>query len=201
MQYVHENTFIPVPRFRRVVKSEQYNFILIEHIRGEQLTQRWRFLSFWQKLRVMFTLRRYFRELRALECKSGIPGPPGDQPLPCRGLQLNFDDAVFADTNALRAALVEAHGSSTQSLVPSQRLVFTHNKLCTQNVLVSCEGRVWIMDWTWAGWLPPSFEQISMWDLAPVHHDFFLWRCMIPFVLGPAFEDRYIWEEATDKTE
>ena len=65
LNVVFFNTTIPVPRVRRVVKGQYANIIVMDYIPGRQLSEVWPSLSFFARLRIAITLRRYIRQLRS----------------------------------------------------------------------------------------------------------------------------------------
>ena len=44
----------------------------------------------------------------------------------------------------------------------SAPLVFTHQDLNPRNIIVGEDGRLWLIDWAWAGYYPPWFEYVTM---------------------------------------
>lgn len=76
LQLVAQQTSIPVPQVRRLVKSKYSTYIAMEHISGQQLSVIWPTLSWFGRLRIAFTMHSYIRQLRTIRhSRSTIPGP------------------------------------------------------------------------------------------------------------------------------
>jgi len=209
-------TTIPVPRVRRVVKDQWDFLIVMDYIPGPTLSHVWPTLSTWRKLRVAFTLRRYVRQLRRL--KASATTPPG--PLSAQGPricespifgQVRSDRGPFATYSELSTFFNERHQVAMDFLkLPrddpsrndlfdnSEPLVLTHQDLNLRNIIVGEDGRLWIVDWAWAGYYPPWFEYVAMWrqneyERVSGTNDKF-WKALIPFICGPYFEqERWLW--------
>ncbi|EDR10784.1 uncharacterized protein LACBIDRAFT_293285 [Laccaria bicolor S238N-H82] len=173
-------TTIPVPRIRRVVKR-QWDFLMImDYIPGPTLAHVWPTLSTWQKIHVAFTLRRYVRQLRCL--KASATTPPG--PLSAQGTRI-CESPIFGQVQshrgpfasyselsaffnkrqqmAMNAEKLPRDDPSRDDLFDnSEPLVLTHQDLNLRNIIVGEDGRLWIIDWAWAGYYPPWFEYVAM---------------------------------------
>lgn len=68
-------TNIPVPRVRRVIKSNCFHVIVMDYIKGRALAEVWTSYSLWQKIYTALTLRRYVRQLHRI--KASHKTPPG----------------------------------------------------------------------------------------------------------------------------
>jgi len=200
-------TTIPVPRVCRVVKDE-WDFLIVmpvDYIPGPTLAHVWSTLSTWRKIRVALTLRRYVRQLRRL--KASATTPPG--PLSAQGAricespifgQVRSDRGPFATYSELSTLFNERHQVAMDCLkLPrddpsrndlfdnSEPLVLTHQDLNLRNVIVGEDGRLWIVDWAWAGYYPPWFEYVAMWRqneyerVSGTNDEF--WKALIPFIV------------------
>jgi thiamine kinase-like enzyme len=104
------------------------------------------------------------------------------------------NEQPYKDIKALGNAVQNDLGKEeVGQLFKSPNLVFTHNDLNMRNILLAPDRTVWIIDWAWAGFYPPWFEQVSMITQAPRKERFWLWRLMVPFILGPTSEESRIW--------
>ena len=209
-------TTIPVPRVRRVVKRRRDFLIVMDYIPGPTLAHVWPNLSTWRKLRVAFTLRRYVRQLRRLKAPATMP--PG--PLSAQGArrcespifgQVQSDRGPFATYSELSTFFNERHQMAMNCMkLPrddpsrddlfdnSEPLVLTHQDLNLRNVIVGEDGRLWIVDWAWAGYYPPWFEYVAMWRqneeerISGTNDEF--WKALIPFICGPYFrQEKWLW--------
>ena len=208
-------TTIPVPRVRRVVKRQWDFWIVMDYIPGPILAHVWPTLSTWRKIRVAFTLRRYVRQLRRL--KASDMTPPG--PLSAQGAricespifgQVQSHRGPFASYSELSSFFNELHQmamdaknlprddpSRNDLFDNSEPLVLTHQDLNLRNVIVGEDGRLWIVDWGWAGYYPPWFEYVAMRrqnedEMISGTNDEF-WKALVPFICGPYFsQERWL---------
>ena len=178
-----EQTTIPVPRVRRIVRDEYDKYIIMDYIPGKQLCKVWPAMETWEKLRVVFTLRNYVRQLQAIRHpRSSVPDPMATDgarvcTLPLFGPIAEFRgpfpsypelSAFFNERH--RLALIHAHHLDPKTAQEtccsdpfddSQPLVLTHNDINMRNILVGDDGRLWLIDWAWAGFWPPWFEYLA----------------------------------------
>ncbi|KAG6871239.1 hypothetical protein C0995_006961, partial [Termitomyces sp. Mi166 len=173
-------TTILVPRVCRVVKHQDYFWIVMDYIPGSTLAQVWPTLSTWQKIIIAFTLRGYIHQLRRLKASATMP--PG--PLSRQGPQI-CESPIFGDVRPYRGPFAsytelskffndryamaadidnmpEDHPSRSEAFDNSQPLILTHRDLNLRNLILSKEGRLWIIDWAWAGYYPPYLEYATM---------------------------------------
>ena len=259
LNVVFFNTTIPVPRVRRVVKSQYANIIVMDYIPGRQLSEVWPSLSFFARLRIAITLRRYIRQLRSIRHpRSSIPGPLcTKEPRMCespifgqvrsnRGpfasyqeLSAFFNDRLRRALESIRHARSAVPGplctkepstyespifgqvrsnsgafayyrelsaffkdrfcralelpSDIGNFDDSAPLVLTHQDLNMRNFIVGDDGRLWVVDWAWAGFYPRWFEFVAMRRQAENEETLTgrkeaLWDAMIPFICDPYFK-------------
>ncbi|KAG5353321.1 hypothetical protein C0989_008306 [Termitomyces sp. Mn162] len=165
-------TTIPVPRVRRVLVAGGVFWVFMDYIPGQTLAQAWPTLSTWQKIRIAFTLRRYVRQLRGL--KASATTPPG--PLSIQGPRfcespmfgtVRSHRGPFASYTELSGFFNERHQVAERLIgTPqddphrkehfddSEPLVLTHQDLNLRNIIIDKDGRLWIIDWAWAGYYP-----------------------------------------------
>jgi hypothetical protein len=210
-------TTIPVPCVRRVVKRQWDFLIVMDYIPGPTPAHVWPTLSTWLKIRVAFTLRRYVRQLRRL--KASNTTPPG--PLSTQGARicespifgpLQSQRGPFASYFELSAFFNKRHQmamdaeklprddpSRNDLFDDSEPLVLTHQDLNLRNIILGEDGRLWIIDWAWAGYYPPWFEYVAMGrqsedEMISGTNDK-LWKAMVPFICGPCFrQERWLWK-------
>lgn len=86
---VATHTTIPVPPLLRVIhtveRHPEWRYIIIRFIPGPNLEDCWLILSWWRKANILWTLRRYVRQLRRIPLGNRPPGPIGDGPQVCDG--------------------------------------------------------------------------------------------------------------------
>ncbi|KDQ18693.1 hypothetical protein BOTBODRAFT_154660 [Botryobasidium botryosum FD-172 SS1] len=194
MELVRSHTTIPTPHIRRKIDHDGKVIILMEYIEGKQLSECWPSLSFWSRLRIVFTLRQYVRQLRRIRTPySSIPGPPGKTPLKCTGpAYFGFRPiGPFPDYASLSRFFNKlarcSEPPASESFDDSRPLVLTHNDLSMRNVIIGVDGAVWLIDWGWAGFYPEWFEYISTRFAAENDEAPESWWRFIPLVAGPYF--------------
>jgi hypothetical protein len=182
--------------------------------RATQLKRCWPSLPVWKKLKVVLTMRFYLRQIRRVRspAHSSTPGPLGLRPQSCLGLQFvderwwpamgpmtfdTYDDlADYYDRWRVNVLSLVAIGwaSVMPGLgppLPTERffpLMFTHNDLNMRNILLDDDGKLWIIDWAWAGFYPRWFEYIDMRFASQKDGDAKDWQHVVRFITEPAFD-------------
>ncbi|KAL1948854.1 hypothetical protein VTO73DRAFT_10660 [Trametes versicolor] len=163
-----------------------------------QLKHVWPTMSFFQKLRVGFILRRYIRQLRAIRHpRAAVPGPvaPGFEARVCHshifGARRPERAQQDVETTCWKVPPEEAEARHREPFDDSQLLVLTHGDLNMRNILVEDDGRLWLIDWGTSGFYPVWFEYTIMAYQADaldpfLENDAFWWR-LIPFICGPYY--------------
>ncbi|KAG6814473.1 hypothetical protein H0H93_012921, partial [Arthromyces matolae] len=199
MNIVASQTDIHIPRVQKaVVTPEGIGLIVMDFIQGaKQLGEVWRDMSWWQKLKVALTLREYMDSLRKIQYPhSNRIGNPFNMPRdPIEGLQ--FGDLSGRRTpragsrkQKLASYFLSYRSHRTLSVKPLPNslfdtLVFTHNDLNMRNILVDENGTLWIVDWDWAGFLPPWFEYYAARSAAIKDMEEEDWYETVPLFLQP----------------
>lgn len=185
MQFISENTTIPVPKVYSAFEHGGRTFILMERIQGEPLCQGWVQRPAKSQARILNQLKAMTEQLRAIPPQDvrGVAdvteGPIYDQRLPKKDLwgpfptidtfhkELRFGQEI-EDFNEHQlsnlpglADLVAFHRQ------PWPRPSFTHGDLSSLNILVRGDDVVGIIDWETAGWMPPYWEYTSAWHVNP----------------------------------
>jgi aminoglycoside phosphotransferase (APT) family kinase protein len=84
----------------------------------------------------------------------------------------------------------------------SAPLVLTHQDINPRNIIVGTDGRIWMLDFGWAGYYPPWFEYVAMVRQAEnervIGSDHKFWEPLIPFICGPYFRQEY-WSKRVMK--
>lgn len=183
MRFVREHTHINVPRvyavYRRVLRrGTKYTYIIMDEVPGDSLQNMWDTLDDAGKLKICMQLRENMDELRRL--------PPPPDYFGCLG-EVHVRDSIFDDTNSdsapqgpFRTELEFIHGmvgcfvlhggdrmkyraEYYRRVLPNvlrndEKPVFTHNDLQRKNIMVTPEGKVFIIDWDTSGWYPSYWE-------------------------------------------
>ena len=91
MRLANEQSTIPIPAVRRVLGgTERKTAFVMEYIPGKTLKECWPGLSLWQRIRVVWTIRGYIRQLRRIRppgtvARTVFPGPIASEPQVCYG--------------------------------------------------------------------------------------------------------------------
>ena len=90
MRLVRDTTTILVPRVLRFFRFGANQVIVMDYIPGRSLEDCWETLGWWQRCRVIWTIRRYIRQLRRVSVpgiprENQFPGPIGNEPSKCEG--------------------------------------------------------------------------------------------------------------------
>ncbi|KAH7903264.1 kinase-like protein [Hygrophoropsis aurantiaca] len=195
IDFVQSRTSILTPKVRRVlpvrdaVRGGQW-WIVMDYIDGRTLKLAWPMMSWWHRLRTVWTLRRYIQQLRRLSLP--LPDKPGpfdgtDNALRCQGMYFSEDGAgpfaSFKEMAAwydykrycLQAFFHEQYGRrwSCPKFDMSHPLVLCHNDLTMGNIMVDRTNKIWLIDWGFAGAAPPWFEyaHLAGWETAAIPQD------------------------------
>lgn len=166
MNYVAENTTIPIPRVYEVDRDDNGNAVKIhmDYMAGETLEDAWATMTDDQKRGVAEDLRDYVIQLRAL--KGDYIGAAG------RGeaivgnyvfheggpfdTEADFNEFLFSWISPKAPHTLRYHVKN--AFRTDHEIVFTHGDLAPRNIMVN-EGRVTaILDWENAGWYPEYWE-------------------------------------------
>lgn len=88
MRLVRASTTIPVPEVKRNFIIGRARVIVMDYIPGRTLEECWGSLGVWSRIRVIWALRRYVRELRnvlvpGVPRSVQFPGPVASEPQMC----------------------------------------------------------------------------------------------------------------------
>ena len=183
MQYVASRSNILIPTVRRVLPNKEHAntyWIVMDYVEGETLQDAWPRMSWWRRLWVVWTLRRYMRQLHRLPLPNpGIPGPAdgSGEPLRCYAPHLPYHGAgPFASYDELAkwhdcqryCHQVRSHQMFRElwrcpKFDMSSPLVLCHADLHLRNIMVdNKEGRVWLLDWANSGAFPPWWDYVHL---------------------------------------
>lgn len=184
-------TTIPVPRILQITTVNSTVYLVMERIEGMILEARWPHLSFFDKLRVAWTLRSYVAQLRRL--RRSVPGHldgtmcarpyfafVGFTTFSSYTDLLDFWNHKLFVSKRAKQAPQDAKGFDD-----SMPLVFMHQDLCMRNILLGNDGKVYILDWEYGGFYLEWLEYACMRRSQPWP---WLWRWLLPFIAGsPGF--------------
>ncbi|KAF5311015.1 hypothetical protein D9619_007909 [Psilocybe cf. subviscida] len=215
MTYVSSHTSIPIPRIRRVLPvifDEDPNYtpdgewIVMDLIDGEPLVTAWPTLSWWRRLRVIWYMRSYMRQLRSVPIPvPDQPGPmhPSGKPMVCWGAYFagagsgpfhSYKEmADWYDRCRFHGMVVwhQTEGEILRCLKfdRTHPLVICHMDLNMRNIMVDRKGIPWIIDWGEAGVYPTWFEycRATCWirpSASPEWRAPWLWRWSVTLMFG-----------------
>jgi len=163
MQFVRENTTIPVPR----VHSSSPNSLTMDFVDGATLHDAWNGLSDAERATISAELRDCLQQLRAI--KGSYIGGFGNTPaVDLR--RFAFEGGPFADeagwNEFLLDGLVSTCPSALRRMISTQLrtdhdIVFTHGDLDARNILVRDTHIVAIIDWERAGFYPEYLDLLK----------------------------------------
>ncbi|KZT00690.1 uncharacterized protein LAESUDRAFT_731995 [Laetiporus sulphureus 93-53] len=151
----------------------------MEFVPGRTLDQCWSSLSLWRKVKIIWTLRGYVKQLRQVHYRPAEgelrPGPIGEQPQECEGLCFTdygagpFSNyAELAEWFSHKLSVAQRMKKASILARPfdaSMPLVLTHLDLAPRNLLLGNDNRLWVLDWGLSGFYPRWFEYAAMvWD-------------------------------------
>lgn len=214
MLYVSDKTSIPVPRVYAIYQKEDADrrtstYIVMEHIDGQPLNERWGALDFEAKEAIASQLRSFLDQLRRL------PSPDGFCSLDNRPLQ----DALFLTeeeqpeingpfkTEAEIAEALVLKLEREDDNFPAERASyyrrvlpfvlrgdgkprFTHADLQLKNIMLRPDGTLVILDWQMGGWYPRYWEYAAaIFGCGWWADDFHAW---VPKFLDE-YPNEYLW--------
>ncbi|MCJ1259908.1 hypothetical protein MMC24_007747 [Lignoscripta atroalba] len=172
MDVAHE-LGIRVPCFKRTVKYKANAYCIMERIKGTTLEEAWAGLSWFSTIRLALQLRRFIKLLRSVtsptagslatgECRSfwledryGLPARSSPEAV------TSFIRFWVGFVNIRKAMKAAAEGPEhPKGRVPptAKTFVFTHHDLAPRNILLDPSGKLWLLDWDYAGFYPSYFE-------------------------------------------
>lgn len=160
---------IRVPTVRRVVLNERdrTHYIIMEHIPGLTLEQLWPSLNWYSTLRVAWQLRKYLQKLRRVTSQtSGGLVSGRTRSVWLEGL---FEPMAHASPSAFSGYLNWwltkcPHEKPLPDLVldaPKEHIL-VHGDLCSRNMILDADQRLWLVDWGNSGFYPDYMEYIGI---------------------------------------
>ncbi|KAK5988835.1 Dehydrodolichyl diphosphate synthase complex subunit SPAC4D7.04c [Cladobotryum mycophilum] len=171
MQFIRENTTIPVPEVIQEWSEDGRYFLITKRIPGVPLKEAWPTLSGAERMSIAKQTADYILQLRNL-CSDNIRNL-GDEPvysafLFCNGLRTPHgpfasDDKLWDGmAKALKKVPEKARHLLQQRIPASTPYTFTHADLSTANIIVKDGKLTGIIDWEWGGFLPVWWEYVAL---------------------------------------
>jgi hypothetical protein len=180
MQFVSNNTPIPVPRVICAFEHAGQAYIVRERISGQNLAQGWAGRSeaskarFYEQLRSIVLQLRSIAPLKNMGVANVNGGPVYDQQFPkqsswgpfktIQDFRRELIEVEHLQDPSLAAGLcglIDFHNQSWAGPVP------THGDLSSLDILARGDERVGIVAWETAGWMPLYWEYTSAWNVNP----------------------------------
>ncbi|GKZ79768.1 hypothetical protein AnigIFM56816_003974 [Aspergillus niger] len=172
IQFVQEQTSIPVPTVIESWEEREHTLILMRRIPGEPLSNVWSKLTTEEKERIAKQTAGYLQQLRTLQsdkiqCLGGRPvfsnflfKNKGSNEVP-RG-PFASDDELWAEMErGLNEKIPEAARVRLRQCMPSAMpYTFTHGDLTNVNIMVENGELTGIVDWETAGYFPVWWEYV-----------------------------------------
>jgi Predicted aminoglycoside phosphotransferase len=198
MQFVRQNTSIPVPTVYCSFVRKGQTYIVMERLPGKVLARTWRSRSEESKAKILSQLQAMIQELRRIPPPKhvGVRNVDGGPIYDCR-LPKNPSWGPFRTIDDFHRQLrngIEAHHINVTSKFPDimalitfherpwTESVFTHADLSSLNIMACGDEVVGIMDWETAGWFPPYWEYTTAAYVNPQNE---FWRKEIDKFLTP----------------
>jgi serine/threonine protein kinase len=161
--HYHSNGRIHIPRVYRYFLSGGLGHIVMEFVDGESLDAvPWLKRTTQQRQCIISQVNDALDCMRSI--KSDTPGPVG-----C-GVPMGGLFTVYGAGRAFQSA-TDMEPWFNQKLKILGRgdvtgrfsdLIMCHMDIKLRNLILDKEGRLWILDWAWAGFFPPAFEHTSL---------------------------------------
>ncbi|KAJ9642572.1 hypothetical protein H2199_004953 [Coniosporium tulheliwenetii] len=209
---------IRVPGIRRTFEFEHDTWCIMERIHGSTFGEAWPQLSWIATMKVALQLRQYIRLLRSvtsptagslatgkcrsfyLEDRCELPARSSPEAI-TRFLKFWTNWLSFKyEISKWKPDAPQEAGHTLKWIPPTaETFVLTHHDLAPRNLLLDPDGRLWILDWDYAGFYPSYFEFAAMqnfrawnrWSLLDrMRWDLFSWM-----TVGRSERERHLLEE------
>ncbi len=209
---------IRVPSVKRIVKNQENAYCIMQRIEGATLEEGWTQLGWLKTVQLALQLRRYVNLLRSITSLTSGSLVTGT----CRSFWLEDSYGLPAKSSpediasfikfwigfkSIRHAKTAAANGPMHSKVPepptANGFVFTHHDLAPRNIILDRSGRLWLLDWDYAGFYPKYFEYASMQNFL-IHQDWnffarFRWRLFTWIAVGCSEEDARILRQVRSR--
>ncbi len=169
---------VRTPRAVREVEVDDIFWCIFERVEGPTLEETWATVGWFQSIILAFQLRGFIRRLRSVTSTTAGSLVTGS----CRSFWLDdrfglpawaTPDNIYAfidfwseigspKQEVAKTPAQHREPPRQQHLPPVTPLVFTHHDLAPRNMILHPSGQLWLLDWDYAGYYPPSFEYAAM---------------------------------------
>ncbi|KAL5337677.1 kinase-like domain-containing protein [Aspergillus crustosus] len=183
LQFISENTAIPVPKVYCSFVRKNRAYIVMERIKGKEIPSVWKDLDEQSRHNVFSSLKGMMQELRALKPAEGtgvqscVGGSLRDSRIPKSRPRFGPLQSINEFHLWLRDGLqptehqpwgdeqeweeIKQMGATQDGPWPPP--VFTHGDLNPFNIFIRGDKIAGIIDWEFAGWYPNYWEYTSAW--------------------------------------
>ena len=197
MEFVRQNSSIPVPRVYHAFERKGRVYIVMQRINGTYAAGQWYYRPEESKQKVLQQLKTMVEDLRSLQAPQGAGvanidgGPIYDPRLPWKNQWGPFScvsefHQALVDNQDIAAVRDNAYRDLQELALfyrqPWPHTVFTHGDLSSLNILCRGDEVVGIVDWETAGWLPPYWEYVTAWNVNPQNE---FWQAEVDKFLTP----------------
>ncbi|SMQ55324.1 unnamed protein product [Zymoseptoria tritici ST99CH_3D7] len=176
MEFVRQNTSIPVPKVHLVTEYKGRVYIVMQRIKGLSLGNGWYYRSAESKQNILLQLKA----MAVWDCRLPSKDLWGPFPTIREFHKALSGDQDWSDLKDERYPdLTELSTFYNQSW---HRPVFTHGDLSSFNILCRGDTIVGIIDWETAGWLPSYWEYVTAWNVNPQNQ---FWQVEVDKFLEP----------------
>lgn len=190
MQYIAENTNIPVPKVYCAFERQGVTYIVMSRLSGSPLGHNWEQRPDQSKAKLLQQLKTYVQDMRSLKdpshgaVQSVDGGKLFDVRLPGGAKGFGPFESVSDFHSFLRSGISSSsgHPAEVNDLIESHEkskysTCFTHGDLNSMNILVKGDDVVGIIDWDTAGWYPEYWEYTTACNVNPFNG---FWKAEVP---------------------
>ncbi|KAH7389753.1 kinase-like domain-containing protein [Pyrenochaeta sp. MPI-SDFR-AT-0127] len=168
---------ILAPCIKRIITYEGNTYCIMERVRGNALEEMWIKLSWFTTIKLALQLCHSVSLLRSVTSSTAGSVASGE----CRSFWLEdryglparstpeYISSFFqfwVNFTSIRKAKEAASDVSKQTktdvLSVAPTFVLTHHDLAPRNILLDLSGKLWLLDWDYAGFYPTYFEYAAM---------------------------------------
>jgi len=167
INFVSENTSVPVPKIFNSYKIGDIAYIIMEYIKGKTLEELWEDLSNEERLTILSELKGYINQIRNI--KGTYIGSVNKKP--CIDIRRHSKEGGPFDTEAEFNEFIISrfHPRINKSLIniirqtlrTDHKILFTHGDISPRNILIENGHIICILDWECAGFYPEYWEYIK----------------------------------------
>jgi aminoglycoside phosphotransferase (APT) family kinase protein len=174
MKFAATHTQIQIPKVHRVFPFRLYDydtwFIVMDYISGYTVGDNWKALNKRTRNKVASQVASMIEQMQSITLNHMPPGPIGGG-APFRGAWFSDYGAGPFDTlqeledwlnHKLDICLRFKQAPEDTPRFEFKDIVLTHQDIAPRNLILDPSGRLWLIDWAYAGVYPKGFEQATI---------------------------------------